>query len=74
MSKALDVEVQVVAGIKEMTGSPLQSSPRLVGVVDAHVLDREKKRAAWRNLEPGEGNIPLSFLFQIPAFPPNFLI
>lgn len=39
------------AGIMETTLSPTRASPRLAKVVDQHVMEKAKKRAAWRNLD-----------------------
>jgi hypothetical protein len=46
-----------VAGIKEALATPTRSSPRLAGALEEHVMDKVKKRAALKNLEPIEGNI-----------------
>jgi hypothetical protein len=43
------------AGIKEVLATPTRSSPRLAGAIEEHVMDRVKKRAALKNLEPVEG-------------------
>lgn len=53
--------IRAAAEIKEAISVAPRSSPRLVGVADNHVMERLKKRAAWKNLENGEGN-PLSIL------------
>lgn len=49
-----DVTIKATS-IKEATSVSTRASRRLVGVADANVMDRAKKRAAWKNLE-GEGN------------------
>jgi hypothetical protein len=43
------------AGIKEVLTTPTRSSPRLAGAIEEHVMDKVKKRAALKNLEPIEG-------------------
>jgi hypothetical protein len=47
------------AGIQETTMSPTRASPRLAGVPDQHVMEKAKKRAAWKNLDNG-GNDTLT--------------
>jgi hypothetical protein len=49
----------VAAGIQETTMSPTRASPRLAGVPDQHVMEKAKKRAAWKNLDNG-GNDTLT--------------
>jgi hypothetical protein len=54
------------ASINEALATPTRSSPRLAGSFEEHVMDKAKKRAALKNLEPIEGNTsnpPLSFPF-----------
>lgn len=50
-----DEAVRAAANIKEVVATQPRSSPRLVDVVDSHVMERAKMRPAWRNLESGEG-------------------
>jgi hypothetical protein len=45
------------ASIKEALTTPTRSSPRLAGALEEHVMDKARKRAALKNLEPIEGNI-----------------
>nr|CAB3476880.1 unnamed protein product [Digitaria exilis] len=59
------------AGIKEVALSPTRSSPRLARVVDQHVMDRAKKRAAWGNLDI---TIHPFVLFQIMSFLQKFVV
>lgn len=59
--KKRDAAIQVAAAIQEANSGTTRASPRLAGVTDSPVLDRAKKRAAWKNLEPGEGKM-LSFV------------
>lgn len=49
-------QLTVAAGIKEAALSPTRASPRLASVADQHILEKAKKRAAWRNLDT-EGNL-----------------
>jgi hypothetical protein len=52
--------LSAAAGVKAVLATPTRSSPRLAGAFEEHVLDKARKRAALKNLEPMKGKNPNS--------------
>jgi hypothetical protein len=52
--------LSTAAGVKAVLATPTRSSPRLAGAFEEHVLDKARKRAALKNLEPMKGKNPSS--------------